>query len=198
MNKKATIRIAIFASGTGSNAEKIMAYFMGSSVAQITLLVCNKEDAFVIQVAKRFDIPVLLIGREIFFKGNGYLPELQKQKIDFIVLAGFLWKIPPVILHAYPNAILNIHPALLPQYGGKGMYGHHVHETVLKNKESYSGITIHYVDELYDHGKIVFQEKCPVYPDDTPETLAARVLTLEHRYFAPVIEDVILSKLNNA
>lgn len=198
MNKIPAIRIAIFASGTGSNAEKLMAYFKDSKLATIALLVCNKEDAFVIQVAKRFDIPVLIIGRENFFKGNGYLPELQKQKINFIVLAGFLWKIPDAILHAYPQAIVNIHPALLPEYGGKGMFGHHVHEAVINNKDAFSGITIHFVDELYDHGKIIFQEKCPVLDSDTPDTLARRVLALEHQYFAPIIENVIKNKLHNS
>lgn len=189
-------RLAIFASGTGSNARKIMEYFSGSEKIVIALLVCNKPNAAVIEIAKEKAIRVLLIEKERFFFGDGYLPELENAGISFIVLAGFLWKIPAKLIHAYPERIVNIHPALLPKYGGKGMYGVNVHEAVIAAKDAESGITIHFVDELYDHGSSIFQAKCPVYADDTTNTLAARIHHLEHEHYAKVIEETLL-KLNN-
>ena len=186
--------IAIFASGAGSNAEKIIKHFAtlkNSSAARIVLIVCNKPQAGVLKIAEANNIPVLLIEKEKFFRGNGYADELKAAGIDFIVLAGFLWKISSALIKAYPKKIVNIHPALLPKYGGKGMYGMHVHEAVIANKEKESGITIHYVDEVYDHGDIIFQAQCPVLRDDTPEVLARRIHILEHRHYPEIIEKII-------
>ena len=182
-----TIRIAIFASGAGSNARQIMNHFSGSSSVKIALIVCNKAGAGVINIASENNIPVLLIDKERFFNGDHYLPELQKQSIDFIVLAGFLWKLPSSLVAAYPKKIINIHPALLPKYGGKGMYGEKVHEAVLAAGEKESGISIHYVDELYDHGEIIFQASCQVDENDTPASLAQKIHALEHTHYPQVI-----------
>lgn len=188
---KSLIHIAIYASGAGSNAQQIIRHFEGSSKAKISLIVCNKPGAGILQIADKENIPTLLIDKEPFFQGDAYIPELKQKGIDLIVLAGFLWKIPPALIRAYPDRIVNIHPALLPNYGGKGMYGRHVHEAVIRNGEKESGITIHYVDEQYDHGSTIFQARCPVLPDDSPETLAKRVQELEHRHFPQVIEDLL-------
>jgi len=184
-------RIAVFASGTGSNAEQIINYFAASSIVKIALVVCNKPGAGVLQVAAKAGIPSLLIEKERFFKGDGYLPELKKYPIDFIVLAGFLWKMPNALINAYPKKIVNIHPALLPKYGGKGMYGQSVHEAVIASADNESGITIHFVDELYDHGEIIFQAKCEVAQHDTAETLAQKIHVLEHANYPTVIASVI-------
>lgn len=189
MSHKIT-HIAIFASGAGSNAQKIIAHFAGSHSVKISLIVCNKPGAGILQIAEKEGIPALLIEKDVFSRGSSYIPELQAASIDLIVLAGFLWKIPPALVKAFPRKIVNIHPALLPAYGGKGMYGRFVHQAVVDNKEKESGITIHYVDELYDHGQIIFQARCPVLPDDTAETLAARVLQLEHRHFPLVVDEL--------
>jgi phosphoribosylglycinamide formyltransferase-1 len=185
------IKIAIFASGAGSNAEKIINYFSGYEKVKITLLVCNKPDAGVISIAEAATIPVLLIEKEQFFRGDAYVEILKEFGINLIVLAGFLWKVPKQLIAAFPDKIINIHPALLPNYGGKGMYGHFVHEAVIANEEKESGITIHFVNENFDEGKHIFQASCPVLPKDTPETLAARIHQLEHAHFAPIIETVI-------
>jgi formyltetrahydrofolate-dependent phosphoribosylglycinamide formyltransferase len=187
------INVAIFASGGGSNAQQIINYFSSSPV-KIALIVCNKPGAGVLQVAAKAGIPSLLMEKEQFFNGDNYLQALQKHHIDFIVLAGFLWKIPEALISAYPKKIINIHPALLPKYGGSGMYGRHVHEAVISNKEKQSGITIHYVDELYDHGEIIFQATCAVEENDTVETLARKVQGLEHTHYGRVIEGVVASK----
>jgi formyltetrahydrofolate-dependent phosphoribosylglycinamide formyltransferase len=186
------INVAIFASGGGSNAEQIINYFSSSSI-KIVLIVCNKPGAGVLEIAAKAGIPSLLIEKERFFNGDNYISELQKHKIDFIVLAGFLWKLPEALIKVYPKKIINIHPALLPKYGGTGMYGRHVHEAVITNKEKQSGITIHYVDELYDHGEIIFQAACAVDENDTAETLAKKVQALEHEHYARVIESVVIS-----
>jgi phosphoribosylglycinamide formyltransferase-1 len=185
-------RIAIFASGNGTNAKKIIEHFIPSDKITVALIVCNKPNAGVVDIAREYQIPVLLIERKKFFEGNHYADELRNAGITFIVLAGFLWKLPAPLIKAYQNKIINIHPALLPKYGGKGMYGHSVHEAVIKTAEKESGITIHYVDELYDHGQHIFQTTCPVLPDDTPEKLAKRIQFLEHEYYPKVIEEVIL------
>jgi phosphoribosylglycinamide formyltransferase 1 len=185
-------RIAIFASGTGTNAKKIIEHFIPSDKITVALIVCNKPHAKVLNIAEEYKIPTLLIEREKFFQGNHYIDELKSAGITFIVLAGFLWKLPGAIIKAYQNRIINIHPALLPKYGGKGMYGHYVHEAVIKMAERQSGITIHYVDDLYDHGQHIFQITCPVLSDDTPEKLAQRIHLLEHEYYPKVIEEVIL------
>lgn len=186
-------KIAIFASGAGSNADKIIQYFkakseVSSSPACIALIVTNKSDAGVLKIAEIHTIPSRILEKEKFFRGNGYVEELQSAGIDFIVLAGFLWKLPDVFIRAYPKKIVNIHPALLPKYGGKGMYGQHVHKAVLAAREKESGITIHYVDEHYDHGQIILQAKCRIDKEDTPETLARKVQLLEHRHYPPAID----------
>ena len=189
-------RIAIFASGTGSNAKKIIEYFSGHAVIETVLVLCNKPGAGVITIAKENDIPLLMIEKEKFFHGNAYVDELKNTGIDFIILAGFLWKVPPKLISAFANRIINIHPALLPKYGGKGMYGAHVHEAVLAAGDSESGITIHLVDEYYDHGKNIFQTRCPVMKTDTVATLAARIHGLEHEFFSKQIEQYIHSFKN--
>jgi phosphoribosylglycinamide formyltransferase 1 len=188
-----TITIAIFASGTGTNAQKIIEYFRDSSLARIGLVVCNKAGAGVLSIAKNEGIPTLLIEKEPFFRGDAYLPHLQHARIDFIVLAGFLWKIPQPLINAYPRRIVNIHPALLPKFGGKGMYGQYVHEAVLQAGERESGITIHYVDEQYDNGDIIFQTACPILETDTPEGIAARIHQLEHLHYPRVVEEVLMN-----
>ncbi|RYY41513.1 MAG: phosphoribosylglycinamide formyltransferase [Chitinophagaceae bacterium] len=185
-------RLALFASGSGSNAQRLMEHFQGHPSIEVALVVCNKPGAGVIARAEHFGIPVLLIERERFLRGDAYLRELQATHITYIVLAGFLWRVPAPLISAYENRIVNIHPALLPAYGGKGMWGEHVHAAVLASGDAESGITIHYVDEHYDHGAHLFQARCPVLPGDTPATLAARVLELEHRHFAGVVERAVL------
>ena len=186
-----TTHIAIFASGAGSNAQKIIDHFMHSAHIKISLIVCNKPRAGVLNIAAKENIPPLLIDREKFFRGNAYTDELKESKIDFIVLAGFLWKIPAALIKAYPGKIVNIHPALLPKYGGKGMYGHHVHEAVINTKDKESGITIHYVDEHYDHGDSIFQATCPVLENDSAESLAQRIRLLEHEHYPKEIEKIL-------
>jgi len=185
-------RIAIFASGAGSNAKKIIEYFCLSNKITVALIVCNKPDAGVLKIAEEHQIPAILIEKKKFFEGNHYIDELKNAGITFIVLAGFLWKLPAALIKAYQNKIINIHPALLPGYGGKGMYGRYVHEAVINAAEKESGITIHYVDEHYDHGQHIFQVTCPVFPGDTPEKLAQRIHLLEYEYYPKVIEEVIL------
>lgn len=186
------VNIAIFASGAGSNAARIIEYFCGNAAIKISLIASNVPAAGVLTIAARNNIDTLLINRENFFKADAYLPVLEKYKISWIVLAGFLWKIPSKLIAAYPQRIINIHPALLPGHGGKGMYGHFVHEAVITNGDTESGISIHFVDELYDHGKIIFQAKCPVDKNDTADSLAKKVQQLEHTYFAPEIQKLIL------
>jgi phosphoribosylglycinamide formyltransferase-1 len=182
-----SIRIAVFASGTGTNTKKIIEYFEGHQKIKIALIVCNKPEAGVLKIAEQEHIASLIIEKEKFFKGDAYVHELEEKKIDFIVLAGFLWKIPTALIKKYTNKIINIHPALLPKYGGKGMYGNKVHEAVIAAKEKVSGITIHYVDDLYDHGKIIFQAKCAIAQNDTAETLAQKIHLLEHENFPGII-----------
>ena len=185
-------RIAIFASGAGSNAAKIIEYFSTRNTIEVAVIVCNKPDAGVLKIAADHDIPTILIGKETFFRGDAYVAELKSLNIDFIVLAGFLWKIPQQLIAAYPNKMINIHPALLPKYGGKGMYGHFVHEAVVAAGEKESGITIHYVNEHYDEGATIFQSSFPVLPSDTPEDVAKKGQVLEHRDFPQVIESLVL------
>ncbi len=185
------ISIAIFASGAGSNAQQIINYFRNSSSIKIALIVCNKPGAGVLTIAEKENITTLAIEKEHFFRGDAYLPQLRKAGIDFIVLAGFLWKIPQALIAAYPKRIINIHPALLPKYGGKGMYGSRVHTAVIGAGDKQSGITIHYVDEHYDNGDIIFQSRCKVKNEDTPETLTQRIHALEHKHFPKVIETII-------
>lgn len=192
--EKLTVKkIAIFASGAGSNAAKIIEHLTDSNHIKVELIVCNKPEAGVLKIAETNNIATLLIEKEQFFRGDAYVDALKTEKIDFIVLAGFLWKIPLALIKAYPNKIINIHPALLPKYGGKGMYGHFVHEAVIVNGEIESGITIHYVNENFDEGKHIFQASCLVTKDDTPESVAAKVHQLEHQHFPRVVEEVVLT-----
>ena len=184
-------RIAIFASGAGTNTEKIIAHLNHHSSIEVSLVVCNKPGAGVLSIASANGIPTLLIERDHFFRGDTYLPELSAHGINFIVLAGFLWKIPEALIAAYPDRIINIHPALLPKYGGKGMYGMKVHEAVIAAGEKESGITIHYVNEHFDEGKPIFQASCPIEPDETPESLAQKIHMLEHRHFPEVITNLL-------
>ena len=187
-------KIAIFASGSGSNAENIIQYFAQKPQFCVKSVFCNVPDAYVLERAKKYRIPSFVFNREEFRNPDKVFRQLQEQEIDFIVLAGFLWLMPSFITAAWPNKIVNIHPALLPAYGGKGMYGHHVHEAVIAAGEKESGITIHYVNDHYDQGAIIFQAKCPVLRTDTPADLAARVPQLEYRYFQQIIAETILKQ----
>jgi phosphoribosylglycinamide formyltransferase 1 len=184
-------QLAIFSSGTGSNAARVIDRFRQHPTIKVSLIVANRPEAGVLGIAERAGIPVLLIEKEVFFRGGAYVAELRDRKIDFLVLAGFLWKIPAALVQAYRGRIINIHPALLPKYGGKGMYGRYVHEAVIGAKDKETGITIHYVDELYDHGQVIFQAQVPVESGDTAETLAGKVQRLEHEHFPRVIEEVV-------
>jgi formyltetrahydrofolate-dependent phosphoribosylglycinamide formyltransferase len=199
-DKQTGTRVAIFASGAGSNAQKIIEYSKSFNRVtgnfRVCLVVCNRPGAGVFDVAANYNIETLLIDKERFFKGDAYISEFKARSIDFIVLAGFLWKVPPSLIRAYPDKIINIHPALLPKYGGKGMYGGKVHEAIIAAGEKESGITIHYVDELYDHGKIIFQANCTVDENDTAETLAKKIHLLEHKHYPEVIENIL--KMQNS
>jgi phosphoribosylglycinamide formyltransferase-1 len=183
-------KIAIFASGSGSNAENIIKSFSDTTLT-IPSIFCNKKNAGIIDRAKRLSVPCRIFSREEFYDSNTILSELLSLKVDYIILAGFLWKIPESLISAFPNKIINIHPALLPNYGGKGMYGSFVHEAVIANKEKESGITIHLVDEKYDNGTIIFQARCPIHSEDTPESLATKVHELEYKHFPSVIREYI-------
>ena len=185
------VKLAIFASGAGSNAAKIIEHFAGNKAVIINLIVSNKKDAGVLGIAAAAHIDTLLINRSSFYETADCVNELKIRGINFIVLAGFLWKIPESLIEAYPNRIINIHPALLPNYGGKGMYGNFVHEAVIAAGEKESGITIHYVDAHYDEGDIIFQAKCSIEPTDTPSSLAAKIHALEHANFPVVIEQLL-------
>jgi phosphoribosylglycinamide formyltransferase 1 len=189
-DKEQPKHLAIFASGAGSNAQKIIEYFNNSTVTKIAVIVCNKPGAGVLKIAADENIPVLMIEKKLF-NDSGYIEELKSHHVDFIVLAGFLWKLPSVLINAYKWRIVNIHPALLPAYGGKGMYGNAVHAAVLSAKEKQSGITIHYVDDKYDHGEIIFQKECPVSENETVESLAHKVHELEHYYYPKQIEKLL-------
>lgn len=184
-------RIAFFASGAGSNAQKIIDHFRNHASIRVSLIVCNNPGAGVLQIAAKENIPTLLIDKKTFLNDDIYIKELQDERIDLIILAGFLWKVPAALIKAFPEKIINIHPALLPKFGGTGMYGDAVHQAVIAAGEKESGITIHYVDELYDHGKIIFQAKCPVLPADTAQSLAQRVHQLEYEHYSTVIESLL-------
>lgn len=184
-------KIAIFASGSGSNAENIVNYFVDNQSISIDLFLCNNPAAGIIERGRRLGIPTLLFDKKTFTKTNKIVELLQNQQIDYIILAGFLWLIPENLIRTFPNKIINIHPALLPKYGGKGMWGHYVHEAVVANKETESGITIHLVNEHYDEGKIIFQASCQLDQTDTPESVAKKVQALEYQYFPEVIMSYI-------
>ena len=183
--------IAIFASGSGSNTENIIRYFRENEAIQVSLVLSNRSDAYVLERAHRLGVPCNVFPKEDWVAGDEILAVLQEYHIDFVVLAGFLVRVPDLLLHAYPNKIINIPPALLPKFGGKGMYGNRVHEAVVAAGEKKSGITIHYINERYDEGNIVFQAVCPVLPTDSPEDVAKKVHALEYEHFPRVIERVL-------
>ena len=184
------LKIALFCSGSGSNAENIIRYFSNNQQIEFPIIVTNKETAFVHERAKKLGVDSVTFSREQFNDGQSIIALLQEYGITHIVLAGFLLKIAPALIEAFPNRIINIHPALLPKFGGKGMYGMHVHEAVVASKETESGITIHYVNENYDEGNIIFQAKCSVTPADNAEDVAHKVHSLEYEHFPKVIEAI--------
>jgi phosphoribosylglycinamide formyltransferase 1 len=186
-------KIALFASGSGSNVENIAHFFKNNKYVQPYLVLCNNPKAFVINRAAKLNIPVLVFNKQQFYDTDFIIQQLKFNEIDIIVLAGFLWLIPPSLIEAFPNRIINIHPALLPKYGGKGMYGMKVHQAIIDNKEKESGITIHLVNEEYDKGKILFQAKCNVTPDDKAESVATKVHDLEYKHFPEQIEKFTLT-----
>jgi phosphoribosylglycinamide formyltransferase 1 len=185
--------IAIFASGSGTNAQNIAEYFSGHHRIKVSLILANKPDAYVLERAKRLDIPAFVFGRKDFYESDTVLNILKNFRIDLIVLAGFLWFVPDNLLQAYPKKIVNIHPALLPKHGGKGMFGEKVHEAVIREGDKKTGITIHFVNDHYDEGEIIFQDFFDVLPGDTAESIAQRVHQLEYKHFPRVIEEVVIS-----
>jgi len=187
-------KLAIFASGSGSNAENICRYFKNNSSVSVVLICTNKLDAFVVKRAKKLNIPVTFITKTELNRFYSLHKALQNNKVDFIILAGFLLKLPTIMVEKYRNRILNIHPSLLPKYGGKGMYGNNVHEAVLENKELESGISIHFVNQNYDKGELILQEKCSVSENETLETLTAKIHQLEKKHFPLTIEKVLKNK----
>ena len=189
-------RLALFASGTGSNAKKIISYFTGHESIEVALLISNKPRARALTVAREHGVPTFVIDRPVFYQSTDLLQTLGEYEVDWLVLAGFLWLIPPYLVEAYPDRIINIHPALLPAYGGKGMYVMHVHRAVHEAGDEKSGMTIHLVNERYDEGAVLFQAECAVEPTDTPEDIARKVQQLEHEYFASVIEKTVLGTIS--
>lgn len=189
--RKTPVNIAILASGSGSNAENIANYFKENSLIKVGMILSNKREAYVLERAARLGIPSYVFSREEFYQSEKVLDILNANKIDFLVLAGFLWLVPAYILRAYPGKIVNIHPALLPKFGGKGMYGDRVHQAVIESKEKETGISIHMVNEKYDEGQIIFQDSFRIMPDDTPETIAGKVHDLEYKHFPVQIERLI-------
>jgi phosphoribosylglycinamide formyltransferase 1 len=185
-------KIAIFASGGGTNAQKIFEHFEGHNEIDVALLLCNRPNALVLERGENFNIPSIVFNRDEFYHSEKILNTLLENKIDFIALAGFLWLIPKTLINAFPNKIVNIHPALLPKYGGKGMYGENVHKAVKLAGESESGITIHLVNNNYDEGDIVEQFSCKLQPTDDEQEIAAKVLKLEHKFYPEVIENLVL------
>jgi phosphoribosylglycinamide formyltransferase 1 len=192
---KQMIRLAIFASGEGSNAQRFINYFKGRNDISVSLIVSGNPKAKVIERAIDAGIPHLIIEKDSFYQTNEVIAIL-KQKVDFIVLAGFMWMVPINLIKTFSGKIVNIHPALLPKYGGKGMYGSNVHKAVIANKEKKSGITVHYVNEQYDEGKIIYQAECKVEDLDTPETLANRVHALEHEHYPVIVERLLLGNIS--
>ncbi len=184
-------KIALFCSGSGSNAQKIMDYFKGSETVEVAILMANKADAFALERAKKMNIATRVFTKDDFYASDTIVNELKSLGVKWVVLAGFLLLIPETLIEHYPNKIINIHPALLPKYGGKGMYGMHVHRAVVANREKESGMTIHYVNKKYDEGEFIFQASCKIDEKDSPEEVAAKVLLLEHEHFPKVIEALI-------
>ncbi len=192
--KKSKINIAIFASGNGTNAQAILEYFKTNNQVDIKCIYSNSPSAYALTRGKNFGTDTFTFSRDSFYKTNSVVEHLQKNKIDLIVLAGFMWLVPATLVEEF--TIINIHPALLPNYGGKGMYGYFVHEAVIKNGEKESGITIHYVNKEYDKGSIILQEACPVLENDTPDTLANRIHTLEHKHYSETISKIVRKLLS--
>ena len=190
-------RIVIFASGSGTNAQNLIQYFQQSEFAEVVLVLSNKKGAKVLDRAKTLNIRCLSFDKMSLFSSDGILSLLNEVKTDYIILAGFLLKFPELILKQFPNRVINLHPALLPKYGGKGMYGNHVHEAVVTNREKETGITIHYVNENYDEGAIIFQKSVALSEKDTPETVAKKIHELEYAFFPKVIEEIILSGIRD-
>lgn len=186
-------KIALFASGSGSNVQNIYEYFKDNLDIQIELVLCNNSKAGVIERCKNLKIKYIVFDKYDLYESTKVMDMLSFYRIDFIVLAGFLWLVPENLIRKYKNKIINIHPALLPKYGGKGMYGMKVHESVIANKESKSGITIHYVNEKYDAGSILLQIPVEINENDTPETLAQKVHGLEYKYYPKVIKDLLMN-----
>ena len=184
-------RIAIFASGSGSNAQKIMEHFKRNPDVEVVLVLTNNPQAFVLQRADNFEIPSHIFTRHEFYETDDVIRLLKMHQVDLIVLAGFLWQIPKLLLESFPNKIINLHPALLPKYGGKGMYGNHVHNAVLENKEEESGITIHFVNENFDEGEIIHQSKFKIEPGDNLEMIKFKGQQLEHTHFPRVVESLL-------
>ena len=185
------IRLAILGSGNGTNAQQISEYFAGRTDVEVACIIYNVRNAYIAERAKNLGIESRYFGRADFYDNGNVLEYLREKEADWVILAGFLWLVPQAILDAYPGRVINIHPALLPKFGGKGMYGHHVHEAVVAAGERETGITIHIVDQHYDRGTTLFQAKCPVTPDDTPDTVAAKIHLLEKEYFPKVIDETI-------
>ena len=185
--------IAIFASGSGTNAQNLIEYFSNRKGAKVTLVLSNCSEAYVLERVRKLSVKAEIFDRDDFYNSGRVLKLLNSYSIDFIVLAGFLWLVPPNLIDIYRGKIINIHPALLPAYGGKGMYGARVHEAVIANRESESGITIHLVNEEYDAGDIIFQAKCKIERGENPGTLAKKIHKLEQKHFPGVVEEVIAS-----
>ena len=183
-------KLSIFVSGNGTNLQRIAEYFANNPEVEIANVVCNNPKAYSIERAKNLGIPLRMITKQDF-QSEAFVQELQSLDIDLIVLAGFLWKVPEALIKAFPKRIVNIHPALLPKYGGKGFYGEHVHEAVVAAKEPFSGITVHYVNELYDSGEIILQARVTLEEKETPDSLAAKIHKLEQAYFPIAIEQVL-------
>lgn len=188
-------RIVIFASGSGSNAENLISYFHNSTVGSVTQVLSNNPKAYVLERCKRLGVSALSFNRMAFTESDDVLNILRASQPDLIVLAGFLWKFPEFILREFPNMVINIHPALLPKYGGKGMYGGFVHEAVVANKEAETGISIHYVNEHYDQGALIFQAKCEVASSDTAQSVADKIHALEMEHFPIVVENLLKEQL---
>ena len=184
-------KIAILASGSGTNAENLIYYFRTKPLGRVEIVLTNKPEAGVIQRAKSLNVETVVFNREQFYEGNKIVDLLKEREIDLVVLAGFLWLVPSGLISAFEGRIVNIHPALLPKYGGKGMYGNHVHKAVVVSGDTESGISIHHVNQEYDEGSIIFQAKCEVREGDSPEILAARIHALEYEHFPKVVEKLL-------
>ena len=190
---KGKVKIALFASGSGTNVENIVEYFSKNTQIEISCILCNKKNAYVIERAKRLKIDYLVFNKHDFYESDIVLSYLKRKNADLIVLAGFLWLIPTKLIEKYPNKIINIHPALLPNYGGKGMYGNAVHKAVFENKETKTGITIHFVNDKYDKGQIISQKLVKIDSNDTPDSIANKVHKLEYKFYPTIIEKIALT-----